>query len=401
MKKLFSKVVTVLAAVVMAVCLLPAMSVHAAQNYYIVGNDDAFANWSEGSAPQMTASESVYTYTFAADVKKTYEFQILPQQGSWDGQIGNEGGGNFKMHALGSGNVTVKFDPSKSGNERISFTNADFGEAATVYDKYYITGTLDDLNWAAESAPEMTKSGDVFTYVFNGKKDIKVEFKILPAQSWAVSFGTEANGNFEYTPAADGKGTITWDPYKNGDARVSVTYVADQQNGGNTGSNNNSGSSNNAGSNTNAGANTNASTNTESNTTTTDDGKVYIYVKPDSSWGDEVYLYAWKDSADENYPNEGAWPGKKMTKLSDGWFRLEITAKSDRIIFNNGEGKTQTADITIEAGKSHSFTVAADGTYKTTDIPKMGDVNALPFVLTMVAGLGVVGFAVIRRRKAA
>ena len=398
MKKWFKKIITGVAAVAMTICLLPAMNVKAATNYYVVGGGDELGNWTPANSKEMTESGGVYSYSFTADATKTYEFQILPTQSNWDGQIGKDGGGNFKFHASSNGTVTIKFDPSKSGDARISYVNGASGEAPVIYDKYYIIGSILETEtsngWGLDDALEMTKEGSVFKYSFDytaGKGNL---FKILIARSWDGSIGPEAGGNFWIDNTKTGRVTITFDPTKSGDARISVDIVeaAPENNTANTQNTQNT---------------TNEAEETvqpdvpavkEENTNT---AKVYIYAKTDASWGDEVYLYAWQNDADTNYPNEGAWPGNKMEKMGNGWYRLAITEKSDRVIINNGKDKTQTQDITITAGKSHAFTVAADGKYEASELPKMGDVNAVPYVVALLVGMGVVGVAIARKRRVA
>ncbi|MBQ2978922.1 MAG: starch-binding protein [Bacteroidaceae bacterium] len=74
----------------------------------------------------------------------------------------------------------------------------------------------------------------------------------------------------------------------------------------------------------------------------------------DSNWGSStVYAYVW-DAGDGNKEYLGGWPGKAMTRNSDGLW--QVTFGSDKnlttpmIIFNNGQGgggSNQTADLSF------------------------------------------------------
>lgn len=74
----------------------------------------------------------------------------------------------------------------------------------------------------------------------------------------------------------------------------------------------------------------------------------------DTNWGSAtVYTYVW-DAGDNNKEYLGSWPGKAMTKNSDGLWEMTFTTTkmltSPMIIFNNGQGgggANQTADLAL------------------------------------------------------
>ena len=82
-------------------------------------------------------------------------------------------------------------------------------------------------------------------------------------------------------------------------------------------------------------------TTTEQETTTQASDDYNIYYKNTGNWSN-VYAYYWSDA------NTGmtTWPGKQMTKLSDGTYGIKVPTDAKYIIFNNGSN-TQTKDITI------------------------------------------------------
>ena len=83
--------------------------------------------------------------------------------------------------------------------------------------------------------------------------------------------------------------------------------------------------------------------------------KVY-FEKPDD-WGDKIYAYVYDRAENEN----AVWPGKEMTKESDGTYSYEMTRKwkSPRIIFNDGAD-----DGSDQYPEKKGLKVEADKTYK-------------------------------------
>ena len=68
----------------------------------------------------------------------------------------------------------------------------------------------------------------------------------------------------------------------------------------------------------------------------------YIYFKNTSNWS-TVKAYYWSDSNTKMV----AWPGKAMTNMGNGVYRIELPADAQYIIFTNGSG-SQTSDITLK-----------------------------------------------------
>lgn len=83
--------------------------------------------------------------------------------------------------------------------------------------------------------------------------------------------------------------------------------------------------------------------------------KVY-FEKPDD-WGDKIYAYVYDRAENEN----AVWPGKEMTKESDGTYSYEMTRKwkNPRIIFNDGA-----EDGSVQYPEKKGLKVEADKTYK-------------------------------------
>ena len=85
---------------------------------------------------------------------------------------------------------------------------------------------------------------------------------------------------------------------------------------------------------------------------TPDDGQQWTAYYNDTNWGNStVYAYVW-DAGDNNRQYLGSWPGKAMTRNSEGLWYITFTAEkslvSPMIIFNNGQGgggSNQTGDL--------------------------------------------------------
>lgn len=79
------------------------------------------------------------------------------------------------------------------------------------------------------------------------------------------------------------------------------------------------------------------------------EGGITFYYKNINHWT-TVYAYAWNDGG-----NNGAWPGTKMTEVEgqDGWYSITVPETMTKIIFNGGNGKPQTADLTIDKDNTY------------------------------------------------
>ena len=85
--------------------------------------------------------------------------------------------------------------------------------------KYYVVGSMN--GWDCKNAILMTDAGNgVWTYTFDAADTSKVEFKIVTIQNnWDTQIsktGGKNGDNFDYTPDAAGKLTITLDTSKIG-----------------------------------------------------------------------------------------------------------------------------------------------------------------------------------------
>ena len=84
-----------------------------------------------------------------------------------------------------------------------------------------------------------------------------------------------------------------------------------------------------------------------------------IYFKNSNGWG-SVYGYAWDSSQKQLL---GEWPGTKLSKDSNGYYKMSVSVSSGSLnfIFNNGSGGegNQTADLSltsaqVSAGKTYT-----------------------------------------------
>lgn len=66
-----------------------------------------------------------------------------------------------------------------------------------------------------------------------------------------------------------------------------------------------------------------------------------IYVKLNNGWS-QVYVYAWTSGSGENH----AWPGEKMTKVTDDVYTYTYSKDFDMVIFNGGSDQQKTGDLT-------------------------------------------------------
>lgn len=82
-------------------------------------------------------------------------------------------------------------------------------------------------------------------------------------------------------------------------------------------------------------------------------GAVVTFTKPDS-WGDGINAYVYENGGGGN---NGQWPGKPMTKQSDGSYTYEVPADIPKplIIFNDGKNQYPKTDgLEVEDGKSYT-----------------------------------------------
>ncbi len=341
MRKIFKKVITAVASMAMLagmVAGVPSIEAKAAQNYYVVGNDEAFGNWTPGNAAQMTYSNGKYTLTFNAVANKTYEYQILPTNTGWDGQIGAEAGGNFGIFCFANCTATITFDPSLSGDARVTCTGTGMG-TPNLANTFYVVGSMN--SWGGE---QMTANSDgTFTIVYGSSLAAgDYEFKVaqdFPTYGWYKqhSNGDGNDGNTKATKVADKDLKITFNPSEeDGSKKIKVENVNVSSSGENQSET--SESQNNSENATTSPAATEATT--ADSSFVAKDIKVKVKLDAAVTW-DKVYLYSWNGGDKMS----GDWPGTEATKEGD-YYVITINAKTKYVnmIANNGSGE-QTIDI--------------------------------------------------------
>ena len=101
------------------------------------------------------------------------------------------------------------------------------------------------------------------------------------------------------------------------------------------------------------------------------DGYTRLYTKVDSSNTDDVYMYAWlkKDDGSSAGDPFGAWPGKKMIHIGNGWHAVDIENK-----YLTGFAEVEVEDIVEDATKEEKADEVADETV-TTDAVETTEEN--------------------------
>ncbi|MBQ8579479.1 MAG: hypothetical protein IJ448_02150 [Oscillospiraceae bacterium] len=168
-------------------------------------------------------------------------------------------------------------------------------------DYYCIAGTMN--GWNANSSDRMTDNGDgTYSYTFANMAAGEYEFKFTVNGSWDTCYGGAFLGSGQesdlYSPGSNIKFTLA--------EAADVVILLNM--------------------------NTNKFTVTIGNQVDAPVGKIKIHVSVPEGWGD-AYVYVW------NPEHLGSWSG---TKVENGV--IEVTAKFEGLIVNNGSGK-QTADI--------------------------------------------------------
>ncbi len=87
-----------------------------------------------------------------------------------------------------------------------------------------------------------------------------------------------------------------------------------------------------------------------------------VYCENAAGWN-EVYCYMWKDGSGDNQ----SWPGVKMTKGDGNLWSYSVTGDWDKIIFNSGNGGTQTSDMSYQ-GNGSCYNNST-GSWTTVDVP--------------------------------
>ena len=213
MRKSIKKIMSVVtaAAMTLAMVAVPSVKAMAADSYYVVGAE--FGNWTPADAPAMTNNgDGTYSYSFAAEAGKCYEFQILPTNTGWDGQIGKAEGGNFAGLALEAKQCTIKFDPAKEGNARVTMDGLLDPNPA---EEYYVVGAMN--GWSTADGIKMTKNSDGTYSATMELPGDKYEFKVVqdaPTYGWYKAFGVDGENasNAEGLAWDKEKLTVTFNP---------------------------------------------------------------------------------------------------------------------------------------------------------------------------------------------
>lgn len=252
--------------------------------------------------------------------------------------------------------------------------------APTLDDIYYVAGAqaLVGAEWAATDAKGlMTADGENFSITFTGIAKGSYEFKVLqdPADfGWDNSYVTEVTaegGNGLVTVATDNsKVTISINKTTK---KVTTTVVAP------------------------TGEVQEPETTTAAETVASHNVTVKVTVDSSLAW-EKVYLYSWTDAG-----NNGEWPGTEMTKDGDVYTVTlsDIDAATMNMIVNNGDGK-QTIDISniSVAGDTVEINVTAqtdaEGKYVATSSQQatVTTADTTPVVAVVVA-MAVLGLAVV------
>ena len=101
------------------------------------------------------------------------------------------------------------------------------------------------------------------------------------------------------------------------------------------------------------------------------DGYTRLYTKVDATNTDDVYMYAWlkKDDGSSAGDPFGAWPGKKMIHIGNGWHAVDIENK-----YLTGFAEVEVEDIVEDATKEENADEVADETV-TSDVVKTTEEN--------------------------
>lgn len=324
MRKSIKKIMSVVtaAAMTLAMVAVPSVKAMAADSYYVVGAE--FGNWTPADAPAMTNNgDGTYSYSFAAEAGKCYEFQILPTNTGWDGQIGKAEGGNFAGLALEAKQCTIKFDPAKEGNARVTMDGLLDPNPA---EEYYVVGIG---SWDPAQGVKMTKNSDGTYSVTMELAGDRYEFKVVqdaPTYGWYKAWGdpSSENGN---ASNAEGlawdkeKLTVTFNPADGTITSKAVEVVAKEDP-------------------------------TEEPTDEIDGDSLTVHVPVD--WI-KPKLYAFTTGGD-NTPLLGDWPGTAMKANKDnkGYYSVKFaldTVEDITVIVSgtDADGKTvQTVNIPLE-----------------------------------------------------
>lgn len=216
MRKIFKKVVTVVASMAMVAGMIataPAMDAQAATNrsVWIVGTMNG---WDPSSAPEMSTADG-RTYVWEKDVKEagTDEFKILVNQASWGNDHGYYGdyADNYQNVEDAWGNIKVSY--AREGHAKFEITlneNNDIvaakvtGTAVGQFvapEEYYLVGeaALTGAEWDTTKNQMTAEGNGKYSITFTGVAAGTYEFKVCKAQNWSYGQWPEGQNNFKVT----------------------------------------------------------------------------------------------------------------------------------------------------------------------------------------------------------
>ncbi len=85
---------------------------------------------------------------------------------------------------------------------------------------------------------------------------------------------------------------------------------------------------------------------------------ITVYAKVPENWT-EPCLWAWQHPEGTNV--YASWPGEKMEKGEDGWYKINTKGWINSIIINANGGSVQTSDLRVDSGKDVYVSVSSDG----------------------------------------
>lgn len=179
-------------------------------NYYIVGNYDAFGNWTIESALPMYGDSIELTLPVNA-----YEFKIFPQNTSWDNELGytsvNQACSSEGLEEAGTNNI--KFTVSEESTIKVQVVEGQVCVIGNFGGEVPITGysvvgdaSLFGTGWnQGDTRTEMTRQeGDIWTYTLDSVLlgvNVSYPYKVIANHSWSVAqYPSSADGaNYQLT----------------------------------------------------------------------------------------------------------------------------------------------------------------------------------------------------------
>ena len=158
---------------------------------YLVG---AFNGWNNGTAPAMNRALSGLKYELYINFTAgNLEYKILPTQGSWNGDIGDDKSGNYKLIADGEQNMWAPAE----GYYRVNVDLTTMTWSTTNATSWGIIGGFSGNNWSSDVATLTYNTGTgkwEGTFTTTGS----VEWKFRANAGWSLNFGDNgANGTLE------------------------------------------------------------------------------------------------------------------------------------------------------------------------------------------------------------